>query len=162
MSQPQIDILSTQHTVISVDVWELALSWFSSSKTTSKHSEFTVLRCSNCMVATRPVLSKNRQPYAWKCFVREQLLLDLNYLETPMQLTAVYFRGHTHKSTIHHLSRCQKFISKHRYHIFLTFLLTNRHELFLSNWQIVWDPMWTNIVYSQMFICTKLNVCWSH
>ena len=33
---------------------------------------------------------KNRRSFAWKCFVREQLLLDLAYLETPIQSTAVY------------------------------------------------------------------------
>ena len=42
---------------------------------------------------------------AWKCFVCEQLLLELAHLEIPTQSTAVYFRAYTRKSTIHHLSR---------------------------------------------------------
>ena len=54
---------------------------------------------------------KNRRSLAWKCFVREQLLLDLAHLETPIQSTAVYFRFHTRKSTICHLSRCHRRVS---------------------------------------------------
>ena len=71
---------------------------------------------------------KIRRSFAWKSFVREQLLLDLAYLETPIQSTVVYFRAHTRKSTIHHLSRCHRRVSKHRYRLIRAFLLTNRHE----------------------------------
>ena len=71
---------------------------------------------------------KNRRSFAWKCSVREQLLLDLAHLETPIQSTANYFRGHKRKSTIHHLLQCHRRVSKHRDRIFGTFLSTNRHE----------------------------------
>ena len=91
---------------------------------------------------------KNRRSFAWKCFVREQLLLDLAHLETPIQSTTIHFRAHTRKSTIHHLSRCHRRVSKHHNRIFGAFLLTNRHETFF--WQIVWDPTRTNFVDSQM------------
>ena len=40
--------------------------------------------------------------------MREQLSLVLAHLKTPIQLTAVYFRAHVRKSTIHHLSRCHR------------------------------------------------------
>ena len=70
-------------------------------KTTGKqmvlyHSELIVL-----VVRLRHVqyFRKNRRPFAWKCFGREQLLLDLAYLETFIQPTAVCFRAHTRKST---------------------------------------------------------------
>ena len=46
--------------------------------------------------------------------MHKQLLLDVAYLETTIQSTAVYFRAHTGKSTFHHLLRCHKRISKHR------------------------------------------------
>ena len=59
--------------------------------------------------------------------MREQFLLDLAHLETPIQSTAVYFWAHTRKSTIHHLSRR---VSKHCDRIFEAFLSTNRHEPF--------------------------------
>ena len=75
---------------------------------------------------------KNRRSFAWKCFVRKQLLLDLAHLETPIQWTAVYFRAYTRKSTIHHLSRCHRRVSKHRERIFGAFLSTNRHEPFFE------------------------------
>ena len=71
---------------------------------------------------------KNWRSFAWKCFVRRQLLLDLAYLEKPIQSTAVYFRAH--KSTIHHLSPCHRRVSKHRIRIFGAFLSTNRHQSF--------------------------------
>ena len=79
-----------------------------------------------------PFFRKNRQSFAWKYFVREQLLLDLAHLQTPIQPTAVYFRAHTPKSTIHHLSQCHRRVSKHRDHIFGAFLSTNRYEPLLS------------------------------
>ena len=55
-------------------------------------------------------------------------LAHLAHLETPIQSTAVYFRAHMRKSTIHHLSRCHRRVSKHRDRIFGAFLSTNRHE----------------------------------
>ena len=73
---------------------------------------------------------KNRRSFAWKCFVHEQLLLDLAHLETLIQSTAVYLRTHMRKSTIHHLSRCHRRVSKHRDRIFEAFLSTNRHKFF--------------------------------
>ena len=74
--------------------------------------------------------NKNRQSFAWKCFVPEQLLLDLAHLEIPIQSTAVYFRAHTLKSTIHYLLRCHRHVSKQRDCIFGEFLSANRHEPF--------------------------------
>ena len=73
---------------------------------------------------------KNRRSFAWKCFARELFLLDMAHLETPIQLTAVYSRAHTRKSTIHHLLGCHRRVSKHRNRIFVVFLSTNRHEPF--------------------------------
>ena len=69
------------------------ISW----KTTSTqmvvyHSELTVLRCSSGTIVICPVFQKkkkkNRRSFPWKCFVREQLLLNLAHLETPIQPTA--------------------------------------------------------------------------
>ena len=103
------------------------ISW----KTTGKqmavyHSELTVLRCYSGTIATYPVFPKNRQSFSWKCFVCEQLLLDLTHLETPIQSAAVYFQAHTRKSTIHNLPRCHRRVSKQRDPIFGAFLLANR------------------------------------
>ena len=116
----------------------------------------TVLRYSSGTIATSPVFQKNRRSFAWKCFVRGQLLLDLAHLETPTQSTAVYFRTHTRKSTIHHLSRCHRHVSNHRDRIFGAFLSTFFERL-------------TNCVGSNAnkFFCQSnvhaiLNVCWSH
>ena len=75
---------------------------------------------------------KNSRSFAWKCFVREQLLLNLAYLETPIQSSAIYFRAYTRKSTIHHLSRCHRRVLKHRNRVFGAFLSTNRHEPFFE------------------------------
>ena len=46
--------------------------------------------------------------------MREHLLLDLAYPETPTQSTTLYFRAHAVKSTIHHLSRCHRRVTKYR------------------------------------------------
>ena len=75
---------------------------------------------------------KNMRSFAWKCFVRQQLLLDLPHLETPIQSTAIYFRAHTFKTTMHHPSRCHRRVSKYRGRIFGGFLSTNRHEPFFE------------------------------
>ena len=101
---------------------------------------------------------KNRQSFAWKCFVCEQLLLDLAHHETSIQSTVVYFRAHTRKSTIHHLSRCHRRGSKHRYRILGAFLSTNRHEPFLS------DCVGSNAnkFFSQSNVHAILHVCWFH
>ena len=68
-----------------------------------------------------------RRLFACKCFVCEQLLLDLAHLETPIPSTAAYFRAHTRKSTIYH-----RRVSKHRDRIFRGFLASNRHETFFE------------------------------
>ena len=110
----QIDILSAQKCrVIRLRRLVYLISW----KTTGKqivvyHAELIVLRCSSGTFATCPVFPKNRRLYAWKCFVREQPLLDLTHLETLILSTAVSFRAHTRKSTIHHLSRCHRHVPK--------------------------------------------------
>ena len=103
------------------------ISW----KTTGKqmvvyHSELAFQRCSSGTIATCSIFPKNGRSFAWKCFVREQLLLDLAHLETSIQSTAVYFRAHTRKSTIHHHD------SKHHDRIFGAFFSTNRHEPFFE------------------------------
>ena len=104
---------------------------------------------------------ENKRSFAWKCFVPEQLLLDLAHLETPTQSTVVYFRAHTRKFTIHHLSRYHRRVSKHCDSIFGEFRSTTRHE-----------P-----VFQRLTNCAKSNankffwhtnvhailyVCWSH
>ena len=96
------------------------------------HLELTVLCCSSGTIATCPVFLKKKLSFAWKCFVRKQLLLDFDHLETTIQTTAVYFRAHKRKSTIHQLSQCHRRVSKHRDHIFGAFLSTNRHEPFFE------------------------------
>ena len=103
---------------------------------------------------------KNSRSFAWKCFVCEQLLLDLAHLETLLQSTAVYFRTHTRKFAIHHLSRCHRRVSKHRDRIFGAFISTNRQEPFFEQL--------TNCVGSnakkffwQSNFHAILNVCWS-
>ena len=70
----------------------------------------------------------------WKCFVRANILLDLAYFDTSIQLTAVHFRAHARKSTIHHLSRCHD-----------EFRPIDA-SLFLSDWKIVWDPTRINFL----------------
>ena len=58
---------------------------------------------------------------------------DLTHLETPIQSTAIYFRAHTRKSTIHHLLRCHRRVSKHRDRIFEHFFRPIDTSLFLSD-----------------------------
>ena len=108
-----------------------------SEKTTGKqlvvyHSELTVLCSSSATIATYSVFPKNRRSFAWQCLVGEQLLLDLAHIETPLQSSALYFRAHKRKSTIYHLSRCHRRVSKHRGCIFRAFLSLNRHDPFFS------------------------------
>jgi len=87
------------------DVWELALSWWKmirlrrlvfliSPNTSGKqmvvyHSELTVRRSCKGTVVDDHLYRRNKPPFASKCFVREQLLLDLARLERPIQSTAV-------------------------------------------------------------------------
>ena len=148
----QIDVLSAlkcnclsrcvrAHIVIRLRRLVFLISW----KTTGKqmvvyHSKLTVLRCSSATIATCPVFRKNRRSFAWKCFVREQLLLDLAHLETSIQITAVYFRAYTLKSMIHHLSQCHRCVSKHRDRIFEAFLAINRHETFVMQYWMYAGP----------------------
>ena len=70
----------------------------------------------------------------------------------PYSWTAVYFRPHTRKSTIHHLSRCHRRVSKHPDRVFGSFLWPIDTSLILIDWQIVWNPTRTNFFDSQMFI----------
>ena len=133
-----------KNAVVWADLGELALSWWRviclrplvfpiSWKTTGKqivvyHSELTVMRCSS------PVQCfwKNRRLIAWKSFVHGQLLLSLVHLETLIQSTSVYFRPHMRKSTIHHLSRCHRHVSKHRDRIFWSISFKQ------STWAFFW------------------------
>ena len=105
---------------------------------------------------------KNRRSFAWKCFVREQVLLDLAHLETLIQSTAVHFRSHIRKSTIHCLCQCHRCVSKHRYRIFGAFLLTNRHELFFFERLTNCVASNANKFFLQTNVHTILNVGWSH
>ena len=158
-----------QNAVVWADVWELALSWWRmirllrlvfliSWKTTGQqmavyHSEFNVLRCSSGTIATFPVFPKNRQSFAWKCFVCEKLLLDLTHLETPIQSAAVYFQAHTRKSTIHNLPQCHRRVSKQRDPIFGAFLSPNRPRAFFF-WAI--DKL-CEIQCEQIFLTFKCS-----
>ena len=94
------------------------------------HLELTVLHCSSGAIATSPVFPKKQAIICLE--VLRELLLDLSHLETPIQSTAVYFRAHTRKSTIHHLSRCHRRVSKHCDRIFVAFLSAYRHESFFE------------------------------
>ena len=126
-----------KNAVVWPDVWELA-----SPSSTFAFPDFLEdkwlcttqnwLFCVVLVVRLRHVqfFRKNSRSFAWKCFVREQLLLDLGHLETPIQSTAVYFRAHKRESMIHQLPRCDRRVSKRRDRIFGTFLLTNRHDPF--------------------------------
>ena len=106
--------------------------------------------------------NKNKYYYYWKIFVREQLLLDLAHLETPIQPTAVYFRAHKRKFTIHHLSRCHRCVSKYRDQtIFGAFLSTNRHEPFFERLTNSVGPNANEFLW-QSNVHAILNVCWSH
>ena len=126
--------------VVGADVWELALSWW------------RVIRLRRLVFRLRHVqfFRKNRQSFPWKCFEREQLLLDLAHLETPIQSTAVYFRAHTRKSMIHNRDR-----------IFRAFLSTNRYEPFLER---LTNCVGSNVnkFFWQLNAHAILNVCWSH
>ena len=79
------------------------------------HTELSVLRCYSDMVATCPVFPKSREPFGWKCFVREQFLLASLHLKTPKSRLLFIF------GLIHIMSRCRRRVSKHRYRIFLYF-----------------------------------------
>ena len=93
-----------KHAVVWSDVWELTLSFWRvirfrrfvfliSWQATGKqmvvyHTELAVLHCSSGTIATCPVFTKKyKRSFAWKCCVREQLLLDLAHLETSMHST---------------------------------------------------------------------------
>ena len=91
---------------------ELANKWLYTTQ--------NLLFCIVLVVRLRHVqfFCKNRRSFAWKCFVCE------------LQTTAVYFRAHTNKFTIHQMSRCHRSVSKHRNCIFGAFLSTNWHEVF--------------------------------
>ena len=161
--------------VVGADVWELILSFSTairlrqlvfliSWKTTGKqmivhHSELTFLRYSSGTIEHVQFFRKNRR--AWKCFVREQLLLDLAHLETPIQSTAVYFRAHTRKPTIHQVSRCHRRCSKHFICIYGAFLLTNRHEPFFERLENCVGSN-ANKFFWQPNAHAILSVCWSH
>ena len=74
------------------------------------------------------------------------------HLETHLQSTATYFRCHMCKSTIHHLSRCHRRVSKHRNCIFEPFLSINRHEPLFELLTNCGGLTRTNFVDSEMFM----------
>ena len=130
------------------------LSWFFGRQLANKWLCTTQnwLFCVILVVQLRHVhfFFKNRLSFAWKCFMREQLLLDLAHLETTIQSTVVYLRAHIRKSTIGHLSWSHRRVSKQRDR--MHFFRPIDTSLFLSDWQIVWIPMRTNFFDSQMFM----------
>ena len=83
------------------------------------------------------------------------------WIETPIQSTAVYFRAHTRKSTIHHVLRCHRRVSKHRNRIFKAFLSTNRHKPFFERLTNCVGSN-ANKYFWQSSVHAILNVCWSH
>ena len=133
-----------KNAIVWADVWELALSWWRVIRL--RRLVFLLLLCTiqNSLLCVVLVVRlrhvqffrKNRQSFSWKCFVRKQLLLDLAHLETPIQSTAVYFRAHTRKFTIHHLSLRIRRVSKPRNRIFGAFLSTNRHDPFFERFTV--------------------------
>ena len=134
--------------LISVDVWELALSWWTKirlllfvfriypkTKTLGKqivvcHLDFTVLRCS--LSPHDQFCRKSRRPFASKWFFHKQLSLDLARVQRPTRWTVALFWSHTHRSMIRHLWLSFKHILRHRHCSFATFLYTNRHERFFE------------------------------
>ena len=94
--------------------WSVFGGWFSWFLGRQLANKWNWLFCIVLMVRLQHVqfFRKNRRSFAWKSFVSEQLLLDLDHLETPIQSFAVYFRAHRRKSTIYHLSRCHRRVLK--------------------------------------------------
>ena len=143
-----------KNAVVWADVWKLPLSWWRvfrlrrlifliSWKTTGKqmvvyHSELTILRCSSGTIATCPVFHKKQAIICLK--VLRALATFVGLVSSLNTHTAIYFRAHTRKSTIHHLSRCHSRDSNHRDCISEAFFRQIDKNLFLSDWQIVWDP----------------------
>ena len=130
-----------KNAVVWANVWELALSAWRVTrvrrlttgwKTTGKqmvvyYSELTVLCCSSGTIATCSVFPK-KQAFICLEVLRVRATFVVAHLETPIQSTAVCFRSHTRKTTIHHLSRCHRPVAKHRNRLFGAFLSTNRHK----------------------------------
>ena len=130
--------------------WSVFGSWFScllgrqlANKwlCTTQNSLFCIL-----VVRLRYVqfFRKNRRSLAWKCFVSEQLLLDLAHLETAIQSTAVYVWNHTRKSMIYHLVRC--------------------HSRVLNFWSIsfdqsIWAFFWVFLQILGGIQCEQTNEC---
>ena len=128
----QIDVLCAQKfsclsrcvraRIVVVRVFSGWFSWFLGIQPANKWLCITQnwLFCVVLVVLLRHVqfFRKNRRSFAWKCFVHEQILLDLAHLETPIKSTAAYFRPHTRKSTIQHLLRSHRRISKYQDRIF--------------------------------------------
>lgn len=83
--------------------------------------------------------------------VSEQLFSDLVHHEIPIQSTVVYFRAHTHTSTMYHMSVCHKRVSKHRYRIFWAFSSAR-------DWQILWDPKRTDFFTVKCLCNFEYNV----
>ena len=98
---------------------------------------------------------KNRRAFAWKCFVWEQLLLDLAHLEIPILSTAVYFRAHKRKYMIHHLSRCHRRVSKHRDFFWAIDKLTTRTNFFDSQ---MFMQYWTYAGPTNAYGCLNLTI----
>ena len=104
---------------------------------------------------------KNRRPFAWKCFVREQLLFDLAHLKTPIQSTAVYFRiirVNPRSITCHDAIDVFRSTAT----VFLEhFFRPIDMSLFLSDWQIVCVHAILNVLCGiqrkQIFLTVKCS-----
>ena len=122
------------------------ISWKKTSKPmVVHHSELAVLRCFSGTIATCPI------------FAKKLVIICLKVLRK--RTTFVGFRSslnihtaHRRKSTIHHLSRCYRRVSKHCDCIFKAFLSTNCHEPFFERLTNCVGSNANTFFHSQMFM----------
>ena len=125
-----------------------------SRKTTVKqmfvyHSELTVLRCSSCTIAPCPVFPKKHSIICLKVLCAWWIWLILKHPYSRLLFTFRLMRVNPQ------FINCHDVIGVFR----STAIVLLEHffrpidmSFFLSDWQIVWDPAWTNFFYSQMFM----------
>ena len=144
-----------KNAVVWADVWELALwsmfggwfSWFLGRQLANKW----LCATQNWLFWVVLVVRLRHVQF----FRKKQAIIRLEVLyarTTFVGFGSSWFISYA-KSTIHHLSRYHRRVSKHRDHIFRTFLSINRHEpFFLIDWHIVWYPTRTNFFHSKIFM----------
>ena len=126
------------------DMWQHALSWWTMIRLCCSFFEFRRRLSANklwwpsCDTQEQQSLHdqfcrRNRRPSASKCFLHEQLSLDLARLRRPTRWSVVLFRAHTPRCSLRHLWWSNKRLLKHRDRIFETFLYTYWDEPFLSD-----------------------------